>query len=285
MTHGSLGPRSCLAAFSCSSEGRLLFARKHFCEPAALAKVKRLGRVVDEPAHRRLRSARGLQVWKKEQEKEKEERKLEELRKQIQEERDRDALLQQAEQGGHLERTARLDWMYMGGMQGQAAAQQREAEEARKEVSAGGRRVLFAPPLAARQAYISSVVYIRSQEQRAPLTHTEAPGKGSLPTLPSFYTAATPAAQNEMWQRMTNDPLVAIKQQEKAALERLRSNPVVMNRIKAEVAGALSPRAGSSAMASEKKEKKEKKARQQLERRVFQQGEVEGGVQRQSCVA
>ncbi len=53
--------------------------------------------------------------------------------------------------------------------------------------------------------------------------------------LPSFMAAGAPASQNEQWARMTNDPLLAIKQQEQEALKRVKQNPIKMQQILKEV--------------------------------------------------
>lgn len=53
--------------------------------------------------------------------------------------------------------------------------------------------------------------------------------------LPSFLAASTPVSQNEQWARMTNDPLLAIKQQEQEALKRVKQNPIKMQQILKEV--------------------------------------------------
>lgn len=57
---------------------------------------------------------------------------MEELKKQLAEERERDELMRQAQEGGHIQASSKLDWMYMGGMQGQAAAAQRENAQDKK---------------------------------------------------------------------------------------------------------------------------------------------------------
>jgi hypothetical protein len=53
--------------------------------------------------------------------------------------------------------------------------------------------------------------------------------------LPSFMAAGAPTSQNEQWARITNDPLLAIKQQEQEALKRVKHNPVKMQQILKEV--------------------------------------------------
>lgn len=48
-----------------------------------------------------------------------------------------------------------------------------------------------------------------SGDVHVPTPVTAEPGGAAKVSLPSFYNAATPAAQNELWQRMTNDPLAS----------------------------------------------------------------------------
>ena len=55
--------------------------------------------------------------------------------------------------------------------------------------------------------------------------------------LPSFMATGAPTSQNEQWARMTNDPLLAIKQQEQEALKRVKQNPIKMQQILKEVCG------------------------------------------------
>lgn len=67
----------------------------------------------------------------------------------------------------------------------------------------------------------------------APDEHLSRAERASM--LPSFMAAGAPTSQNEQWARMTNDPLLAIKQQEQEALKRVRHNPIKMQQIMKEV--------------------------------------------------
>jgi hypothetical protein len=73
-------------------------------------------------------------------------------------------------------------------------------------------------------------------KQPAPDEHLSRAEQASR--LPSFMAAGAPTSQNEQWARMTNDPLLAIKQQEQEALKRVKHNPVKMQQILKEVRGA-----------------------------------------------
>lgn len=50
--------------------------------------------------------------------------------------------------------------------------------------------------------------------------------------LPSFYAEDTPMAANETWARLHADPLLAMKQQERAAKTAVIRNPVTMAGVK-----------------------------------------------------
>ena len=56
------------------------------------------------------------EVWKREQQAEHEKRKLEEMKKEIQEERKLAELQQDAIDAGHSKKSERLDWMYKGSL-------------------------------------------------------------------------------------------------------------------------------------------------------------------------
>jgi len=167
------------------------------------------------------------EVWKREQEYAKEQRKLEDLRKQIQEERKREELDEVAMAGGHKQKVERLDWMYAGLMSSKQAADERN------EASMNAPAKLEE---AADEARVDKVA-----------------------TLPSFYQDDTPKSTLEQWQRLNNDPLFAIKRQEAAARARIKSNPVQMQAIKRELSSLKDAAEGGKKRKKEKKDKKEKK--------------------------
>ncbi|EFN52728.1 hypothetical protein CHLNCDRAFT_26343, partial [Chlorella variabilis] len=146
------------------------------------------------------------EVWKRQQDAAKEEQKLKEYAKQLQEERAREELASVAEAAGHKIKADRLDWMYQGGLVARQEADQR---------------------LAAAEATVAA---------NAAAT---AAGGGEAPRLPAFYSEDTPASANEMWQRLHADPLFAIKQQELAARKNIVANPVKMLEIKQQVGGGV----------------------------------------------
>lgn len=68
------------------------------------------------------------EVWKREQKAAREEARLEELQKQIAQERQLEELAQVAEKAGHARPQDRLDWMYGGGVGERSEAQRKKDE-------------------------------------------------------------------------------------------------------------------------------------------------------------
>lgn len=137
-------------------------------------------------------------VWLKEQEAAKEQQKLEDLKKQIEEERAREELDALAQAAGVKKREEKLDWMYQGGVGAKMDANQRTEDMIKNE----------------------PVVATGEVDRRA---------------LPSFYEKDDPSSANEIWQRLHGDPLMIMKQQELQARRSIVSNPVKMDAIKKKV--------------------------------------------------
>jgi len=123
--------------------------------------------------------------------------------------------------------------MYAGSL-----AAKHEAE-ARQEAAAAG--TSSAAAAAAAAAGVPTALEKQQQREEAPLMgkapapdeHLSRAERASM--LPSFMAAGAPTSQNEQWARMTNDPLLAIKQQEQEALKRVKHNPIKMQQILKEV--------------------------------------------------
>lgn len=126
--------------------------------------------------------------------------------------------------------------MYAGSLAAKHEAQ------ARQDAAAAGSSAAAATAAAA--AGVPTALEKQQQQQEAPLM-----GKQPAPDehlsraeqasrLPSFLAAGAPTSQNEQWARMTNDPLLAIKQQEQEALKRVKHNPIKMQQILKEVGEA-----------------------------------------------
>ncbi|DBB05825.1 hypothetical protein WJX82_010516 [Trebouxia sp. C0006] len=169
-------------------------------------------------------------VWKKEEERAKEQSKLEDIRKQIADERQKEELEMIAAAAGHKVRSDRLDWMYQGGM-----LAKQEADQRTEEAMMSGKPVQLEETTELNRA------------QQAVL-------------LPTFYSEDTPASANETWARLHSDPLFAIRQQEQTARKAIVANPVKMDHIKAEVAKLKQSSAQEkAAKKAEKKASKEAK--------------------------
>eukprot|EP00191_Tetraselmis_sp_GSL018_P009730 CAMPEP_0177609484 /NCGR_PEP_ID=MMETSP0419_2-20121207/19119_1 /TAXON_ID=582737 /ORGANISM="Tetraselmis sp., Strain GSL018" /LENGTH=437 /DNA_ID=CAMNT_0019104423 /DNA_START=97 /DNA_END=1412 /DNA_ORIENTATION=+ len=170
------------------------------------------------------------EVWKREQEYAKEQKKLQELKKQIEDERKREELQEVAAAGGHVQKTERLDWMYAGSIGSKQMADERT------------------------EAAMNQPAKLDASEE-AQQSRCE---KASV--LPSFYAEDVPMAALEQWQRLNNDPLFAIKRQEAAARAKIKSNPVKMMEIQKEIKTLRGKK--------EKKEKKDRKGgKEKKERR------------------
>ena len=172
------------------------------------------------------------QVWKKEQEKAAEEKRIAELQKQIQEERQVEELNRLAESTGHGKSSVkRVEFLYDQGIS------RREEEEA----------------------------YLLGKEWKAPKeeqeVHKQSLAKGDTTELTSTKVQLNNSA-NEIWAKLHNDPLMAIKRQEQAAVDRIKSNPVKMEAIKMQALMAL-----QAQKKQQKREKKEKKRERKEEKR------------------
>ncbi|XP_010913241.1 uncharacterized protein [Elaeis guineensis] len=140
-------------------------------------------------------------VWKAEQKHEAEQRKLEELRKQIQEERERSEFRLLQEQAGLVPRQERLDFLYESGL------------AVGKGSSEGFKALQPQPPAAAPTAEASS----------------------SKAAVPGALFEDKPQSANDAWRKLHSDPLLLIRQREQDALARIKNNPIKMAMIKKSV--------------------------------------------------
>ena len=151
------------------------------------------------------------EVWKREQQAEHEKRKLEEMKKEIQEERKLAELQQDAVDAGHLKKSERLDWMYKGSL----------AEGTRLEDTKFTRAEGEEEPEELK----------RERERREDLP-PERPERRAEYLAPNMDD---PKQRVEQWNKMNNDPLLAMKQREIQARENIASNPVRREQIRREV--------------------------------------------------
>ncbi|XP_074562958.1 uncharacterized protein LOC141819612 [Curcuma longa] len=139
-------------------------------------------------------------VWKAEQKHEAEQRKLEELRKQIQDEREKAELRHLSEQGGFAPRQERLDFLYESGL-------------AVGKGNSDGFKALQAPPAVASSA-------------------STAEASSSKDGVPGALFEDKPQSANDSWRKLHSDPLLLIRQREQEALARIKNNPIKMAMIK-----------------------------------------------------
>ncbi|KAL3691428.1 hypothetical protein R1sor_005079 [Riccia sorocarpa] len=157
-------------------------------------------------------SLRNLEnVWKAEQKHEAEQKKLEELKVQIHKEREAEELRQQYQAAGLVPKQDRLEFLYDSG--------------AGPSVIIGGSKPA--------DDYSSQRASTEAKTDSKP----EKPGEKIAAQTPGalFSTENNNVSANDKWRKIHSDPLYLIKQQELAALERIRKNPVKMEMLANEV--------------------------------------------------
>eukprot|EP01023_Acetabularia_acetabulum_P026199 TRINITY_DN2491_c0_g1_i4.p1 TRINITY_DN2491_c0_g1~~TRINITY_DN2491_c0_g1_i4.p1 ORF type:complete len:675 (+),score=86.27 TRINITY_DN2491_c0_g1_i4:166-2190(+) len=170
-------------------------------------------------------------VWQKEQAHEREQKRLEELRKQILEERQKEQLEQIAHDSGKYKREERLEWLYQGGVAARQEADERNQQQTLKDE---------------QNQKAQQEIQVAAKVQEASL-------------LPSFYAQDTPTSALETWQRLNNDPLFLIKKKEQEALQNIKKNPVTMMRLKEQVATENPQNSPEQSRKKSKKNRKHKK--------------------------
>ncbi|XP_059293081.1 uncharacterized protein LOC132046465 [Lycium ferocissimum] len=146
-------------------------------------------------------------VWKAEQKHEAEQKKLEELRKQIGEERERSEFRQLQEQAGLVPRQERLEFLYDSGL-------------AVGKGSSSGFESLSKPT----EPVIPAVTTADSSSSAKPQAST-----------PGALFEDKPQSSNDAWRKLHSDPLLMIRQREQEALARVKNNPVQMSMIRKSV--------------------------------------------------
>ncbi|KAK4800542.1 hypothetical protein SAY86_021029 [Trapa natans] len=163
-------------------------------------------------------------VWKAEQKHDAEQKKLEELRKQIHEERERDEFRLLQEQAGIVPRQERLEFLYDSGL------------SVGKGSSEG---VLF-----------KSLGKAEASSEAAPSSSAQASGSA----VPGALFEDKPYSANDSWRKLHSDPLLLIRKREQEALARIKNNPVQMSMIRKSVVEKKKDK-------HDKKEEKRKKHR------------------------
>ncbi|KAK1274423.1 hypothetical protein QJS04_geneDACA007900 [Acorus gramineus] len=158
-------------------------------------------------------------VWKAEQKQEAEQKKLEELRKQIHEERERADLRLLQQQAGLVPREERLDFLYESGL-------------AVGKGSSGGGGGFKALEAAAPTGATSS--------SKPPLPNDSS--AASKAAAPGALFEEKPQSANDAWRKLHSDPLLLIRQREQEALARIKNNPVQMSMIRKTVEAEKKPK-------------------------------------------
>ncbi|MED6147061.1 hypothetical protein PIB30_040535 [Stylosanthes scabra] len=159
-------------------------------------------------------------VWKAEQKHDAEQKKLDELRKQIQEERERNEFRLLQEKAGLVPAQERLDFLYDSGL------------SVGRSSNNEGFKALEALP--------------------KPDASADAPSS-SASKQPGALFEDKPQSANDSWRKLHSDPLLMIRQREQEALAKIKNNPVKMAMIKKSVEETEHKKKGHS-----KKEKRKK---------------------------
>ncbi|XP_073145069.1 uncharacterized protein [Henckelia pumila] len=149
-------------------------------------------------------------VWKAEQKHDAEQKKLEELRKQIHEERERSEFRQLQEQAGLIPKQERLDFLYESGL-------------AVGKGTSGFKALESLPKNDPENAAPSSSVT------------NSAAATALQSAVPGALFEEKPQSANDAWRKLHSDPLLLIRRREQEALARVKNNPVQMAMIRKSV--------------------------------------------------
>ncbi|RDY10629.1 cwf25 [Mucuna pruriens] len=163
-------------------------------------------------------------VWKAEQKHEAEQKKLEELRKQIQEERERSEFRLLQEKAGLVPRQERLEFLYDSGL------------SVGKSSNSEGFKALEQFP--------------KSDATNAP---SSSASKQEGANAPGALFEEKPQSASDAWRKLHSDPLLMIRQREQEELAKIKNNPVKMAMIRKSV-----EEMGHKEKAHKKKEKRKK---------------------------
>ncbi|XVF37517.1 hypothetical protein REPUB_Repub20aG0015600 [Reevesia pubescens] len=151
-------------------------------------------------------------VWKAEQKHDAEQKKLEELRKQIHEERERSEFRLLQEQAGLIPKQERLDFLYDSGL---AVGKGASSSAAGGSGSGGGG--------------------FKALEEALPTSKAADDSAKQSSSAPGALFEDKPHSANDAWRKLHSDPLLLIRQREQEALARIKNNPVQMSMIRKSV--------------------------------------------------
>lgn len=171
-------------------------------------------------------------VWKAEQKHEAERKKIEELQKELKEERAREEITRFAEEAGSIKKKDdRLDWMYQG-----------PAGQVSRDEYLLGRSI------------DKQITDQYEEPESGPSSET-----GLLPG--SIFNPTTPASSLDMAAKIREDPLFDIRKREEEKKREVLSNPVKMKKIKEMLRQNLDKKDKKKKRKKEKKEKNRDKER------------------------
>ncbi|XP_075891735.1 pre-mRNA-splicing factor CWC25 homolog [Nelusetta ayraudi] len=189
-------------------------------------------------------------VWKAEQKYEAERKKIEELQKELKDERSREEMTRYAEETGAIKkRDDRLDWMYQG-----AAGQ-----VSRDEYLMG-------------RTIDKQITDQYAEPESGPSAET-----GLLPG--SIFNPATPASNLDLAAKIREDPLFEIRKREEEKKREVLTNPVKMKKIKEMLRQNLDKKDKKKKRKKDKKDRKgdkEKKKEKKHKRRSSSSEEEDG---------
>ncbi|KAM4750388.1 pre-mRNA-splicing factor CWC25 homolog [Anableps anableps] len=190
-------------------------------------------------------------VWKAEQKYEAERKKIEELQKELKEERAREEITRYAEETGAIKKKDdRLDWMYQG-----------PAGQASRDEYLLGRPI------------DKQITDQYEEPESGPSAET-----GLLPG--SIFNLATPASGLDLAAKIREDPLFQIRKREEEKKREVLTNPVKMKKIKEMLRQNLDKKDKKKKRKKEKKEKrgdKERKKEKKHKRRTSSSSSEEEG--------
>ncbi|XP_042341289.1 pre-mRNA-splicing factor CWC25 homolog [Plectropomus leopardus] len=173
-------------------------------------------------------------VWKAEQKHEAERKKIEELQKELKEERAREEITRFAEEAGSIKKKDdRLDWMYQGPA----------GQVSRDEYLLG-------------RAIDKQITDQYEEPESGPSAET-----GLLPG--SIFNPTTPASSLDLAAKIREDPLFEIRKREEEKKREVLTNPVKMKKIKEMLRQNLDKKDKKKKRKKDKKEKKDKERRKE----------------------
>ena len=181
-------------------------------------------------------------VWKAEQAAEEEQKKLEELRKELADERATQDLKQLQEAAGLSKRSDRLDWMYGGGGGGGGGGGVHSTLDSDKESYLLGRKP------------VDAILHAN-----APLAEFES-SLSSTGKAPQANYGAHANSVRDTFSKLREDPLLAIKRREQETLKAVLSNPLKLRQLQL-ARGIHEDPTKASSKDPKKKLKKHKKSR------------------------